>query len=525
MVVSAEVAAKKPKQRQKQYYTRSRTGCLTCRQRHQKCDELRPICGNCISVQRQCEYPSTVLPLRERRKKCLPGEQQPWTDAVTMPKVIGSCTSVATRPIPMAYRSDELFHYFYALEDPLDVVPKERRRGLLQSVAHSSDALRNTMLIAGLHYAWNAGQLQSYEPTFLFHKIQIMSDVNKSIQNSDKKYAICVRNISTLCFSECALGNIVTAETHMDGLMRFMDLHKPTHITAPIEHGLDDELANRWVLFAYNFIHGFKSRVEDVLVNSSVTKSGQKPPPALVEKLMHEWHKHEMQGLDIRLKALKMLPFFFSELPSGSTFIEIDGTEIVECLATLTATSRMRAQAMDFMDQQMIWQEGAATRLLLLVVGSHIESISNERKAATSSGPHSSLTSSWSGLNAAVGLYLHTILRFWNAGDPIEPSLHRRVLFILYQDLEIERRRSRVLSDLWLWKAFVGAMSLDRAVASSGEMLDEMQVVFEGFVREWSVVTRITDWEVARLALSAVVWPEVFQYEDMTRELWYSCIL
>lgn len=34
----------------------------------------------------------------------------------------------------------------------------------------------------------------------------------------------------------------------MDGLMRFMDLHKPTHITAPIEHGLDDELANRWVL-------------------------------------------------------------------------------------------------------------------------------------------------------------------------------------------------------------------------------------------------------------------------------------
>ena len=130
MVVSAEVSAKKTKQ--KQYYTRSRTGCLTCRQRHQKCDEVRPIwlvkyapahscarktwltcgySGNCISMQRQCEYPSAVLPLRERRKKNLPGEQQPWTDAVIMPKVIGSCTSVATRPIPMAYRSDELFHY------------------------------------------------------------------------------------------------------------------------------------------------------------------------------------------------------------------------------------------------------------------------------------------------------------------------------------------------------------------------------------------------------------------------------
>ncbi|RFN49921.1 hypothetical protein FIE12Z_5820 [Fusarium flagelliforme] len=485
MVVSAEVATKKPKQ--KQYYTRSRTGCLTCRQRHQKCDE------------RQCEYPSAVLPLRERRKKCLPGEQQPWTDAVTMPKVIGSCTSVATRPIPMAYRSDELFHYFYQLEDPFDVVPKGKRQDLLKSVSHSSDALRNTMLIAGLHYAWNAGQLQSFEPTFLFHKIQTMSD--------------------------CALGNIVAAETHMDGLMRFMDLHRPPHITAPIEHGLDDELANRCVLFAYNFIHGFKSRVEDALVNGSVTESSQKPPPALVEKLMHEWHKHEMQGLDIRLKALKMLPFFFSELPPGSTFVDIDGTEIVECLATLTATSRMRAQAMDFDDQQMMWQEGAATRLLLLVVGSHIESISSVKKTTTSAGSRSSLNSSWSGLNAAAGLYLHTILRFWNAGDPIEPHLHRRVLFILYQDLEFDRRRSRVLSDLWLWKVFVGAMSLDRAAASAGGTLDEMQVIFEGFVRGWSVGTRITDWEIARLALSAVVWPEVFQYEDMARELWYSCIL
>jgi hypothetical protein len=240
---------------------------------------------------------------------------------------------------------------------------------------------------------------------------------------------------------------------------------------------------------------------------------------------MHEWHKHEMQGLDIRLKALKMLPFFFSDLPPGAKFVEIDGTEIVECLATLTATSRMRAQAMDFDDQQMMWQEGAATRLLLLVVGSHIESISSDRKTIASAESRSSLASSWSGLNAAVGLYLHTILRFWNAGDPIETHLHRRVLFILHQDLELDRRCSRVLSDLWLWKAFVGAMSLDRAAASAGGALDEMQVVFEGFVREWSLVSRITDWEIARLALSAVVWPEVFQYEDMARELWYSCIL
>jgi hypothetical protein len=70
---------------------------------------------------------------------------------------------------------------------------------------HSSDTLRNTMLIAGLHFAWNTGQLQSFEPTFLFHKIEAMNSVNKFLRNSTMKYAVCVRNIATLCFTEVTL--------------------------------------------------------------------------------------------------------------------------------------------------------------------------------------------------------------------------------------------------------------------------------------------------------------------------------
>ncbi|QPC58908.1 hypothetical protein HYE67_001139 [Fusarium culmorum] len=459
MVVAADDTPGKGKPKGKQY-TRSRTGCLTCRQRHQKCDETRPVCGNCLLVQRQCEYPTAVLPLRERRKKFLPGEQQPWTNAATISRAIGPGTSVATRPISMAYRSDALFHYFYDLEDPFDVAPKERRQSL---------------------------------------------------------------NIATLCFTECAMGNIVASETHLDGLMRFMDLHRPPHAT-PAESDLDDELANRYVLFSYNFIHGFKSRVEDVLINGSVTKTSQTPSPALVEKLMHEWHKHEVQGLDTRLKALKMIPFFFSELPPNTKFVDVDGTAMAECLATLTATAQLRTQGMDFDDQQMIWQEGAATRLMLAFVGSHIESLSTHgRKASVPNG--SRMASSWSGMAAATGLYLHTVLRFWNAGEPIEPRLHRRVLLVLQQDLERSRRTSRPLNDLWFWKAFVGAMSVERQTASPARgVVNEMKGVYEGFVREWSIIIGTTAWEQARAALSRIVWPEVYHSEDMAQELWYRCV-
>ncbi|KAM0426558.1 hypothetical protein ACHAPT_008250 [Fusarium lateritium] len=37
---------------------RTKTGCLTCRQRRKKCDEKSPVCGNCVTVGRECQWPS-----------------------------------------------------------------------------------------------------------------------------------------------------------------------------------------------------------------------------------------------------------------------------------------------------------------------------------------------------------------------------------------------------------------------------------------------------------------------------------
>ncbi|KAF1730399.1 putative transcriptional regulatory protein [Beauveria bassiana] len=40
--------------RQKRWTTRGRTGCLTCRARHIKCDETKPACRRCATGQREC---------------------------------------------------------------------------------------------------------------------------------------------------------------------------------------------------------------------------------------------------------------------------------------------------------------------------------------------------------------------------------------------------------------------------------------------------------------------------------------
>ncbi|KAF7315442.1 Zn(2)-C6 fungal-type domain-containing protein [Mycena indigotica] len=53
-------ARKRPK------YTRSKTGCLTCRVKKIKCDEAKPSCMRCAHGQRDCTWPDGVATTRKR---------------------------------------------------------------------------------------------------------------------------------------------------------------------------------------------------------------------------------------------------------------------------------------------------------------------------------------------------------------------------------------------------------------------------------------------------------------------------
>ncbi|KAM5357038.1 hypothetical protein ACJZ2D_016677 [Fusarium nematophilum] len=54
---------------------RTNTGCLTCRKRHKKCDERRPICGPCAGRCRDCIFPAG-LDAQEPRPRS--GEEVTW---------------------------------------------------------------------------------------------------------------------------------------------------------------------------------------------------------------------------------------------------------------------------------------------------------------------------------------------------------------------------------------------------------------------------------------------------------------
>lgn len=62
-------------QRKRPKYTRSKTGCLTCRVKKIKCDETKPICNRCTHGQRDCTWPEGV-PTRKKpapKKECIDG--------------------------------------------------------------------------------------------------------------------------------------------------------------------------------------------------------------------------------------------------------------------------------------------------------------------------------------------------------------------------------------------------------------------------------------------------------------------
>ncbi|KAJ4158449.1 uncharacterized protein LMH87_008975 [Akanthomyces muscarius] len=55
--------------RQKRWTTRSRTGCLTCRARRVKCDELQPVCLQCRIANRSCvtaATPTSLVPATQQ---------------------------------------------------------------------------------------------------------------------------------------------------------------------------------------------------------------------------------------------------------------------------------------------------------------------------------------------------------------------------------------------------------------------------------------------------------------------------
>ncbi|KAL3439974.1 hypothetical protein BJX65DRAFT_291310 [Aspergillus insuetus] len=538
--------------------TRSRAGCLTCRQRHIRCDEQRPTCQKCLDSNKPCNYAHAMIPLRDRRvlqKNALPpGQQAPWavveTPGLTVKRLSASTAMdpFNSLPIKMPFRSRELYHYFFQMGAALAVAPVDANDDCIALTTLDEHALRSTILIAGIHYSWNTGTLQAYESSFLFHKIESIRIINSWLQASDRRaFVVCVRQILTICLAEACLGNIPAAETHLNGVMALFDSREDADGVWDSSDDIERELADRYLILTSCFVLILKSRLEDfkVLLATQGLNSNQDASSAAALRLMKTWHGLEYGGLDTRLKAMRLFPYFFAPPPTDRRPRMVDVSPIVECLKTITDTVDQARLNPTPEQLHHVWNDGGPTRLLLDLVNTHVDSFARDdkdEKASSRSGPRhpslkpkSPLYSSWSGLSAAGELYIHSVLGLMDSGNPLECRLLYRVLLILKRDVEQTRGdlggySESMLQSLWFWKVFLGALALyshftadmEAVLCGCGEELKKIYGLFRGYARDWSAVTRLTQWDDVQAVLGKITWPSFLPSgeEDYAGHAW-----
>lgn len=121
--------------------------------------------------------------------------------------------------------------------------------------------------------------MQVFDSAFFFHKVETIRTVNKLLGNASPKLAVlCISQICTLCYTEvrrlinldqtppppqiekqktltrlhpwfqACLGNVAVAETHLDGLMTFLDAMEQQNPAVLSGDDADSEHARRYLL-------------------------------------------------------------------------------------------------------------------------------------------------------------------------------------------------------------------------------------------------------------------------------------
>ncbi|KAJ7680515.1 hypothetical protein DFH06DRAFT_420654 [Mycena polygramma] len=122
--------------RKRPKYTRSKTGCLTCRVKKIKCDEAKPNCMRCTHGQRDCTWPEGV-PQRKRVpsvKESPDGSVRPSTSSSTAsPHISESESPSSTRGHSPPQRSP------VELNLPPLLAPRRQESGYLPRMQHHSE--------------------------------------------------------------------------------------------------------------------------------------------------------------------------------------------------------------------------------------------------------------------------------------------------------------------------------------------------------------------------------------------------
>ncbi|KAH8889278.1 hypothetical protein GQ53DRAFT_766966 [Thozetella sp. PMI_491] len=219
------------KTRQRKYHRRSRGGCASCKKRHVRCDEKKPLCTNCLRSGSECGY------------------ADPFVSTVVGPD------TTSRSPLPSHVEpADPHSHNL------LDMMPKDALVGFPVDMPGSCPAedersSRDPGPAGFLRWLWATGDFDSVKLPLLHHKLEAYRYVGQQVKNASTATSdSTIATVASLALMEASLwetnpwSGVPAIVTHLRGIRRIMDL-----LGKPVQHG-DLSLFQRTIRMALSSI-------------------------------------------------------------------------------------------------------------------------------------------------------------------------------------------------------------------------------------------------------------------------------
>ncbi|KAG4262776.1 hypothetical protein FPRO03_10139 [Fusarium proliferatum] len=436
--------------------------------------------------------------------------------------------------VAMPLKSHELFQYLFESSRTLRTTQKVPGTEYLARMIDNPCGLRSAILMAGMHFSFQFGDLATFESTFLYHKIEVMRVINRWIASGDYKLeAAIIREMATLAFTEACHGELVAAETHISGILALIETARPdkSDPTRSDCCSTDRELANRYFVMSYVYITGLKSLLSGICRTGGHGRSLDVVPGRDLLKLSHTWHMSEaMENLDLKLQAIRLFPFFFCPLPQGARLNNADGQVIINSIRDFTAAQDriFKDTGKETADGKFdgFWRRGPASRVLGEYVTAHIESISVPgKKEETHDMTPSSFVGPWCGLTIASIFYMQDVL---GALEYVDKRIHKYAVTLLQHDVAKVLNRVGTLKNeaFILWQTLAGLIASLRALKHNEQDrgLLSARKFFADVLKQQATTLGIVTWSQAKGTLRRVAWPMGTAGREFIEELWEKTV-
>ncbi|KAK3944567.1 hypothetical protein QBC46DRAFT_251676 [Diplogelasinospora grovesii] len=242
------------KQRQRRYHRRSRNGCTTCKKRHVRCDEKKPLCTNCLRSGGECGYPDQaaappvpeIAPKTEKadartglghQNASLTAEgfpvEEPYKFQVVYPQ--GYTHNVTNQNGLPGFGSAKAECFAVDAQRIQEYPAAQGFKDLTVVPTPCPDFLHGSLVLNTVQHLWATGDFQSVKLQLLYHASEAYRHVGQQVKDplratSDSTIATVV----TLALMEASLGEtyrggVAAIATQLRGLPKIMNLlQKPT---------------------------------------------------------------------------------------------------------------------------------------------------------------------------------------------------------------------------------------------------------------------------------------------------------